>query len=179
MHQMNGCTSHCLTPISGLVILNKDERTTKKRLVKSIQLLSLKRFFGVCAPRKGCQKCDNFTSFCVVAASFVIVLGTNEDENLMRLRAPVIGTKKKNKQCLWLITQKIPNNLGHNHSILFKIISFERINTVDYTHMTGFGFIVIHTFLESNNTRDIKFCQDKSLVVRRMKGAKDRQTLVQ
>ena len=59
--------------------------------------------------------------------------------------------------------QKIANNLGHDHSILFKMVSFESLNTVDYTHMTGFGFIVIQTFLESNNARDIRFRQDKSL----------------
>ena len=53
--------------------------------------------------------------------------------------------------------------------------------TVSYLsllEMICFEFIVIQTFLDSKNARDVRFCQDKSLVVCRMKGTKDRQTLV-
>ena len=77
-----------------------------------------------------------------------------------------------------MVGQAIADNLSYNHLILFKIVSFESLNTVDYTRMTGFGFVVIQTFLESNNARAPRFCQDKSLVACRMKGIKDRQTLV-
>ena len=74
--------------------------------------------------------------------------------------------------------QAIANNLSYNHLILFKMVSVESLNTVDYTHMICCGFIVIQTFLESNNERDVRFCQDKSLVICRMKSTKDRQILV-
>ena len=77
-----------------------------------------------------------------------------------------------------MVGQAIANNLSYNHLILFKMVSVESLNTVDYTRMICFGFIVIQTFLEYNNARDIRFCQDKSLVVCRMKGIRDRQTLV-
>ena len=76
-----------------------------------------------------------------------------------------------------MMGQKISNNLSYDHSILFKIVSFESLNPVDYNHMICFEFIVIQTFLDSKNARDVRFCQDKSLVVCRMKGAKDRQIL--
>ena len=77
-----------------------------------------------------------------------------------------------------VVGQEISNDLSYDHLILFKVVSFESLNTVDYDHMICFEFIVIETFLDSNNARDVRFCQDKSLVVRRMKGTKDRQTLV-
>ena len=72
----------------------------------------------------------------------------------------------------------VTNNLSYNHSILFKMVSVESLNTVDYTRMIYFGFIVIQTFLESNNARDARFCQDKSLVIYRINSTKDKQTLV-
>ena len=74
--------------------------------------------------------------------------------------------------------QVISNNLSYDHSILFKIVSFESLKTVDYNQMICFEFIVIQTFLDSKNARDVRFCQDKSLVVCKMKGTRDRQTLV-
>ena len=77
-----------------------------------------------------------------------------------------------------VVGQEISNNLSYNYSILFKIVSFERLNTVDYNHMIYFEFIVIQPFLDSNNTRHVRFCHDKSLVACRIKGAKNRQTLV-
>ena len=75
-----------------------------------------------------------------------------------------------------VVGQEISNNLSYNHSILFKIVSFESLNTAVYYHMIRFEFIVIQTFLDSNNY--IRFCQDKSLVICRMKGTKDRRILV-
>ena len=77
-----------------------------------------------------------------------------------------------------VVGHKISNNLSYDHSIFFKLISFESLNTVVHNHMICFEFIVIQTFLDSKNARDVRFCQDKSLVVCRMKGTKDRQTLV-
>ena len=77
-----------------------------------------------------------------------------------------------------MVGQDFSNNLSYDHTILFKIFSFESLNTVDYNHMICFEFIVIQRFLDSKNARDVRFCQDKSLVVCRMKGTKDRQTLV-
>ena len=77
-----------------------------------------------------------------------------------------------------VIGQEVSNNLSYGHSILFKIVSFESLNTVDYNHIICFEFIVIQAFLDSKNARDVRFCQDKSLVVCRMTRTKHRQTLV-
>ena len=77
-----------------------------------------------------------------------------------------------------VVGQDFSNNLSYNQSILFKIVLFESLSIVDYNHMICFEFIVIQTFLDSNNARNIRFCQDKSLVVCRMKGTRDRQTFV-
>ena len=73
--------------------------------------------------------------------------------------------------------QEISNNLSYDHSILFKVVLFESLNTVVYNHMIYFEFIVIQTFLNSKNARDVRFCQDKSLVVCRVKGTKDSKLL--
>ena len=58
---------------------------------------------------------------------------------------------------------EMAHNLSYNHSILFKIVSVETFSNVDYTHLIHLGFTVIKKILESNNSREVRFCLNKSL----------------